>query len=73
MESAGGMWVEYEIGNGTLGIGCYGEVWKPSPDGTCIAFEADNFDAEISTFEGFTNFTDEWLLPDREFARSEDR
>jgi len=48
MESAGGMWVEYEIGNGTFGIGCYGEVWKPSPDGTCIAFEVDNLDAEIS-------------------------
>jgi predicted enzyme related to lactoylglutathione lyase len=48
MESAGGMWVEYEIGNGTLGIGCYGEVWKPSPDGTCIAFEVDNMDAEIA-------------------------
>ena len=47
MESEGG-WVEYEIGNGTLGIGCYGDVWKPSPDGTCIAFETDDFDAEIS-------------------------
>jgi len=48
IESAGGMWVEYEIGNGNFGIGCYGEVWKPSPDGTCIAFEVDNLDAEIS-------------------------
>jgi predicted enzyme related to lactoylglutathione lyase len=48
MESAGGMWVEYEIGNGTLGTGCYGDVWKPSPDGTCIAFEVDNLDAEIT-------------------------
>jgi predicted enzyme related to lactoylglutathione lyase len=48
MESAGGMWVEYEVGTGTFGIGCYGEMWKPSEQGTCIAFEADNFDAEIS-------------------------
>jgi predicted enzyme related to lactoylglutathione lyase len=48
MESAGGMWVEYEIGNGTLGIGCHGDVWKPSPDGTCIAFEVDDLDAEIA-------------------------
>src|SRR6185295_20043719 len=48
MESAGGMWVEYDIGNGTFGIGCYGEVWKPSPDGTCIAFEVENVDAEIA-------------------------
>ena len=48
MESAGGLWVEYDVGTGTLGIGCYGDAWKPSPDGTCIAFEADDLDAEVS-------------------------
>ena len=48
MESAGGMWVEYTIGGSTFAIGCYGEVWKPSRDGTCVAFEVDNLDAEIS-------------------------
>jgi predicted enzyme related to lactoylglutathione lyase len=48
MESAGGMWVEYEIGNGTLGIGCYGDAWKPADHGTGIAFEVDDFDAEIA-------------------------
>jgi predicted enzyme related to lactoylglutathione lyase len=48
MESAGGMWVEYDFGNGTFGIGCYGDVWKSSKDGTCVAFEADDFDAEIA-------------------------
>src|ERR1035438_1955386 len=48
MESAGGMWIEYEIGNGTFGIGCYGEVWEPSDQGTCIAFEADNLDGMIA-------------------------
>ena len=48
MESAGGMWVEYDVGGGTFGIGCYGKAWKPSPDGTCVAFEVDNLDAEIS-------------------------
>src|SRR5215831_11497907 len=51
MESAGGMWVEYEVGNGTFGIGCYGDVWKPSSDGTCIAFEVENVDAEISALK----------------------
>ena len=51
MDSAGGMWVEYDIGNGTFGIGCYGEVWKPSPDGTCVAFEVDDIDAEILRLE----------------------
>ena len=48
MESGGGMWVEYDIGPGTFGIGCYGETWKPSPEGTCVAFEVDNLDAEVS-------------------------
>lgn len=47
-ESAGGMWVEYGIGEGTFAIGCYGDAWKPSKDGTCIAFEVDNLDAEIA-------------------------
>jgi hypothetical protein len=36
-----------------------------------ITFSSINFEMEISTFGGVTNFTDE-LLPDREFARSED-
>ena len=48
MESAGGMWVEYDIGASTFGIGCYGDVWKPSPDGTCVAFEVDDPDAAIA-------------------------
>lgn len=48
MVSAGGMWVEYDFGNGTFGIGCFGDVWKPSADGTCIAFEVENVDEEIS-------------------------
>ena len=48
MESAGGLWVEYDVGAGTLGLGCYGEAWKPSPDGTCITFEVDDLDAEVA-------------------------
>jgi predicted enzyme related to lactoylglutathione lyase len=48
MESAGGMWVEYDVGSSTFAIGCYGDVWKPSKDGTCVAFEVDDLDAEIS-------------------------
>jgi predicted enzyme related to lactoylglutathione lyase len=48
MESAGGMWVEYDIGASTFGIGCYGDAWKPSPDGTCVVLEVDNLDAEVS-------------------------
>jgi len=48
MESAGGMWVEYDVGPNTFAIGCYGDIWKPSSDGTCIVFEVDNLDAEIA-------------------------
>jgi predicted enzyme related to lactoylglutathione lyase len=48
MESAGGMWVEYTVGGSILGIGCYGDVWKPSSEGTCVAFEADDLDAEVA-------------------------
>ena|ERR1051326_3187826 len=48
MESARGMWVEYDIGPGTFGIGCYGDVWKPSSDGTNVAFEVDDLDAEVT-------------------------
>jgi predicted enzyme related to lactoylglutathione lyase len=70
MESAGGMWVEYEIGNGTLGVGCYGEVWKPSPDGTCIAFEVDDLDAEIARREIFHGSHGHAGLPLRHHSRS---
>jgi predicted enzyme related to lactoylglutathione lyase len=48
MESAGGMWVEYDVAGGTLGLGCYGDAWKPASDGTCVAFEVDDIDAECA-------------------------
>jgi predicted enzyme related to lactoylglutathione lyase len=48
MESAGGAWVEYEVGTGTFGIGAYGDIWQPSPQGTCVAFEMDDLDAEVA-------------------------
>lgn len=48
MESAGGMWVEYEVAGTTLGLGCFGDVWKPSRDGTCVGFEVDDPVAEIA-------------------------
>ncbi len=46
-ESAGGMWVEYDIGSCTVGIGCYGDVWKPSADGTCLALEVEDLELAI--------------------------
>jgi predicted enzyme related to lactoylglutathione lyase len=42
-----GAWVEYEIGATTIGVGCHPD-WKPSRDGTTIAFEVDDIDATIA-------------------------
>jgi len=41
-----GNWAEYDIGSGTIGIGSY-PGWEPSPQGTNVAFEVDDLDAEI--------------------------
>lgn len=38
-------WVEYEVGNGTFGIGDYGDQWRPAKGGTMAAFECDDVDA----------------------------
>jgi predicted enzyme related to lactoylglutathione lyase len=48
MESAGAMWIEYDVGPATFGIGCYGETWKPTSEGTCVGFEVDDLDAEVA-------------------------
>ena len=46
-EFAQGVWIEYEIGDATLAIGSVGEQWKPSPDGTSVAIEVENFEGAI--------------------------
>ena len=40
-------WIEYDLGNATLGLGCY-EGWKPSQDGGMLSLEVDDFDKSIS-------------------------
>lgn len=40
-------WVEYEIGTGTMGIGCASGMWDPSPKGASAALEVDDLDAAI--------------------------
>src|SRR5438874_13778028 len=42
-----GMWVEYEIGGTTIGVGCHPD-WKPAREGTTVAFEVDDIDAAIA-------------------------
>jgi predicted enzyme related to lactoylglutathione lyase len=44
-------WVEYDIGNGTLGIGCAPGMWDPSPKGASAALEVDDFDAAVETMK----------------------
>jgi predicted enzyme related to lactoylglutathione lyase len=41
-----GAWVEYELGPTTIGVGCHPN-WKPSRDGTTVAFEVENIDDSI--------------------------
>ena len=42
-----GAWVEYDFGATTIGVGCH-PAWKPSRDGTTVAFEVDDLDAAIA-------------------------
>ena len=43
----GGAWVEYDLGPTTIGVGCH-PAWKPSRDGTTVAFEVDDIDVAIA-------------------------
>jgi predicted enzyme related to lactoylglutathione lyase len=44
----GGAWVEYDLGATTIGVGCH-PSWKPSRDGTTVAFEVGDIDATMIT------------------------
>ena len=41
-------WVEYNIGTGTLGIGCAPGMWEPSTKGASAALEVENFDDALA-------------------------
>jgi predicted enzyme related to lactoylglutathione lyase len=41
-------WIEYDLGNTTLGLGAYGEGWKPSKDGAMLALEVDDFEKSVA-------------------------
>ena len=45
-----GAWVEYDLGEVTIGVGCH-PAWKPSTEGTTVAFEVDDFDAAVKKLE----------------------
>jgi predicted enzyme related to lactoylglutathione lyase len=42
-------WVEYDIGTGTLGIGCAPGMWDPSTKGASAALEVEDFDDALAT------------------------
>jgi len=42
-----GAWVEYDLRATTIGVGCH-PAWKPSRDGTTVAFEVEDIDAAIA-------------------------
>ena len=46
-----GAWVEYDLGPITIGVGCH-PAWKPSRDGTTVAFEVEDIDAAIREAQG---------------------
>jgi predicted enzyme related to lactoylglutathione lyase len=46
-EMGKGHWIEYAIGDGTLALANFPDQWKPSPDGTSVALEVENFDETI--------------------------
>jgi predicted enzyme related to lactoylglutathione lyase len=50
-DMTGDRWTEYPIGKGTLAIGCVGEQWKPSNDGTSAALEVQDLEEAIVRLE----------------------
>jgi len=50
-EKEGFTWVEYNVGNSTLGLGSGMPDWKASEGGGCVAFEVENFDDAVTTLK----------------------
>jgi predicted enzyme related to lactoylglutathione lyase len=40
-------WIEYDLGNATLGLGNY-DGWTPSKDGAMVALEVDDFEKSVA-------------------------
>ena len=47
-ETGGMQWTEYDIGSGTLALGCGAPDWRPREDGCSLALEVENFDQAIA-------------------------
>ena len=44
-------WVEFDIGTGTLGVGCAPGMWDPSTKGASAALEVDDFDSALKSVQ----------------------
>ena len=44
-------WVEYNIGDDTLGVGCAPGMWDPSTKGASAALEVDDFEGAVATVQ----------------------
>ena len=47
-EPGGMQWTEYDIGPGTLALGCGAPDWTPRPDGCSVGLEMENFEAAVA-------------------------
>jgi predicted enzyme related to lactoylglutathione lyase len=47
-EMTGEMWTEYLVGAGTIAIGCVGDQWQPSDQGTAAALEVQNLEDALA-------------------------
>jgi len=47
-EMTGEMWTEYPVGAGTIAIGCVGDQWRPSDQGTSAALEVENLEEAVA-------------------------
>jgi predicted enzyme related to lactoylglutathione lyase len=65
-EMAGGKWVEYDVGGGIFALtNIAAERWKPSDQGTAVAFEVDDLDGMVDKLKasGTTFFMEKSETP----------
>ena len=47
-EPGGMQWTEYDIGSGTIALGCGAPDWRPREDDCALALEMEDFDQAIA-------------------------
>ncbi len=62
-EMTGERWTEYQIGGGTLALGCIGNEWQPSDKGTNFALEVDDLDEALARLDSRQVAFSRWESP----------